>query len=200
MGEAVASHQLALNLNRALGDRLGQADSLRYLSLAQQEAGDYSAVEGSCTMALELYRDLGDLVGQAHALNNLGAVQLRNGDYSGAAASLSSSLELYQGLAHRLGQAEVLNILGDLLRESDRGRSRAHYEQALSLSRDISALLEEARALEGLATIDIEDEQLELGARRLRKALEIYQRIRSSRAEIVHERLRSDAFGESAGG
>jgi len=173
---AAACHERALELNQHLGDRLGQADSLRYLGRVLEETADYATVSATYAEALELYRDLGELLGQAHALNFLGLAQQVT-DYPAAEDTLAEALALYERLGHRLGQAEVHNNLGEVLSVS--AEARAHHVQALEIAREIDALLEEARALEAIGQIDIDDGHREEGARELRRALEIYQRIGS---------------------
>jgi tetratricopeptide (TPR) repeat protein/transcriptional regulator with XRE-family HTH domain len=187
---ATASHDLALQLYRDLGDKIGQADSLRYLGRVYQETGDYSAVASSYAKALEIYRGLNDRLGQAHALNYLGIAQHLSADYLAAEVTQRKALELYRGLGHRLGQAEVHNNLGELLAVSDPGKARASHEQALSIARSITALLEEARALEGIGNCDIQGAQAEDGSVQLYRALEIYRKIGSPHAVRVDETLR----------
>jgi tetratricopeptide (TPR) repeat protein/transcriptional regulator with XRE-family HTH domain len=187
---ATSSHESALRLYQGLGDRLGQADSLRYLGRVHQETGDYAAVDSSYATALRLYRSLNDRLGQAHTLNYLGIAQHPSGDYMAAEATQKEALQLYRGLGHRLGQAEVLNNLGELLAVSDPDKARDFHEQALRIARDITALLEEARALEGIGTCDIHDAHADHGRVQLRRALEIYQQIGSPFAERVDRTLR----------
>jgi tetratricopeptide (TPR) repeat protein/transcriptional regulator with XRE-family HTH domain len=186
---ATASHKLALELYQGLGDQLGQADSLRYLGRVYQETGDYEAVISSYATALELYRSLNDRLGQAHTLRDLGIAQHVSDDYLLAGDTMTKALELYRGLGHHLGQAETLNNLGDLHSLSDPIRARDYHEQALSIARDITALLEEARALEGIGNSDIQDKKPERGGIFLRQALEIYVRIGSPHAGRVEGTL-----------
>jgi tetratricopeptide (TPR) repeat protein len=183
---AVACHEQALELNQHLGDRFGQADSLRYLGRVLEETADYATVSATYAEALELYRDLGELLGQAHTLNFLGIAQQVT-DYPAAEATLAEALALYQKLGHRLGQAEVHNNIGEVL--SDSSEARTHHVQALEIAREIDALLEEARALEAIGQIDIEDGHREEGARELRRALEIYRRIGSPLCARVQRTL-----------
>lgn len=187
---ARASHERALQLYRDMSDRHGQADSLRYLGRVYQEAGDYETVASCYADALGLYRALDDRLGQAHTLNYLGIAQHVSDDYLAAEATLTGALDLYRDLGHRLGQAEVLNSLGDLYELSDPAQARACHERALEIARSIQAVLEEARALEGIGNSEI----LETGPRRdneyLRRALELYRRIGSPYAARVRETLR----------
>lgn len=188
--DARASHERALQLYRALGDRQGQADSLRYLGRVYQETGDYAAVAALYTQALELYRSLDDRLGQAHTLNFLGIAQHVSDDYLDAERTLTDALDLYRELGHRLGQAEALNNLGDVHAVSHPAQARACHDQALEIARTISAVLEEARALEGIGNSEILGPEPDQGSRRLRHALELYLRIGSPHAERVSETLR----------
>lgn len=190
---AAACHERALELNHHLGDRHGQADSLRYLGRVLEETADYAVVSATYAEALELYRDLGEPLGQAHTLSFLGIAQQVT-DYSAAEITLAEALALYESLGHRLGQAEVHNNLGEVLSVSAPRKARAHHVQALEIALQIDALLEQARALEAIGQIDVEDGHPEEGARELRQALEIYQRIGSPlrarvRRTLQHHRL-----------
>ena len=189
-GSALTSHNLALTLYRELGDPLGQAEALRYLGRVHQETGDFAAVKSSYAMALGLYRGLEDRLGQAHALNYLGIAQHVSDEYLAADATMTEALELYRGLGHRLGQAEVLNNLGDLHSVSDPEQAHAYHEQALGIARSITALLEEARALEGIGNRALHDPYSSGNNTYLRQALEIYERIGSPNAARVNRTLR----------
>jgi tetratricopeptide (TPR) repeat protein/transcriptional regulator with XRE-family HTH domain len=187
---AQASLERALDLYRDLGDRHGQADSLRYLARVYQETGNYEIVASCYADALELYRGLDDRLGQAHTLNFLGIAQHVSDDYLTAEDTLKDALDLYRDLGHRLGQAEVLNNLGDYYAVSDPAQARADHEQALEIARSISAILEEARALEGIGNCEILETGPGYDDVYLRRALGLYQRIGSPHAARVSETLR----------
>ena len=111
-------------------------------------------------------------------------------DYLAAEATLTRALELYRDLGHRLGQAEVLNNLGDSYAVSDPAQARAHHEQALEIARSISAILEEARALEGIGNCEIHQTKPGDDDGYLRRALGLYRQIGSPHAARVSETLR----------
>jgi len=186
---ATSSHKLALEFYGDMGDQQGQADSLRYLGRLHQEAGDYQAVISSYTKALTLYRSLNDRLGQAHTLRDLGIAQNVSVDYHLAGDTMTKALDLYRGLGHHLGQAETLNNLGDLHSLSDPIRACKYYEQALSIARKINALLEEARALEGIGNNDVQSKKAQRGGIYLHQALDIYLRIGSPNAGRVEKTL-----------
>jgi tetratricopeptide (TPR) repeat protein len=187
---AKASHERALELYQTHRDRLGQADSLRYLGRAHQELGNYASMASCYDEALLLYRALEDPLGQAHALSYLGTAQHVSEKYLDAEATLNTALGMYRELGHRLGQAEVHNHLGDLYSVSDPARALGHHEQALAIVRGMSAILEEARALEGIGTCDIHDGHPGQARTHLRRAMELYHHLGSPYATRVGETLR----------
>ena len=87
----------------------------------------------------------------------------------------------YHALAHSLG--ELLSRTGG----SD--RASGHHARALALTRDVSAPLEEARALEGIGQCHIQNDDPGQAAAYLRQALAIYQRIGAPHARRVQETL-----------
>ena len=187
---ARTSHERALELYETHRDRLGQADSLRYLGRAHQELSNYASMASCYDEALELYTALEDPLGQAHALNYLGTAQHMSEKYLDAEATLNTALKMYRELGHRLGQAEVHNHLGDLYSVSDPAQALGHHEHALAIARDMSAILEEARALEGIGTCDIHDGNPGQAGTHLRPAMELYRRLGSPYAIRVEETLR----------
>ena len=187
---ARTSLEQALHLYQDLGDRHGQADSLRYLARVYEETGDYEIVASCYADALKLYRGLDDRLGQAHTLNFLGIAQHVSDDYLAAEDTLKGALDLYRDLGHRLGQAEVLNNLGDCYAVSDPAQACAHHQQALEIARSISAILEEARALEGIGNCEILETGPGYDGVYLRRALGLYQQIGSPHAARVSETLR----------
>jgi tetratricopeptide (TPR) repeat protein/DNA-binding XRE family transcriptional regulator len=188
--DARDSHERALQLYQDLGDRYGQADSLRYLGRVYQETGDYETVAALYADALDLYRELDDRLGQAHTLSYLGMAQHVSDNYLAAEVTLTDALQLYRDLGHRLGQAEVLNNLGEVYAISDPAQARTQNEQALQIARNISAILEEARALEGIGGNEILVTRPPHDGSYLRDALELYRRIGSPHAARVSETLR----------
>ena len=124
-------------------------------------------------------------------------MQSLTGDYPAAIASLTQALEMFRHLGDRHSQAQVLNQLGELLsRSADSRQARDHHTQALTIARDISAPLKEARALEGLGRCHLQDGNASAGAAQLQQAIAIYQRIgEHPAAQRVQETLRDHATG-----
>ena len=129
--------------------------------------------------------------GRAYAHNDLGVVQQLTGDFP-AAASHQRALAMFSDLGNLLGQAEAHNNLGQLaIRAANTPQARTHHAQALAIARDISAPLEEARALEGLGQTHLQDGSHDKGLGLLHQAQTIYQRIGAPAARRVQETLQN---------
>ena len=93
----------------------------------------------------------------------------------------------------------ALNRLGELSsRTSATARARGYHTRALAIARDISAVPEQARALEGIGTSHLREGNPGQAAAYLQQALTGYQRIRAPGARRVQETLRNQSLPGSA--
>jgi tetratricopeptide (TPR) repeat protein len=100
-------------------------------------------------------------------------------------------LRFYRELSHSRGEAETLNSMGDLSFEcSFLAESRDRYNQALIIARAITALLEEARALEGIGNCHLREGRVDDAVTLLRQARAIYRRLNSPYARRIEATLR----------
>ena len=119
-------------------------------------------------------------------------MQQLTGDYPAATASHQRALALFSDLGNLLGQAEAHNNLGQLaIRTENVPHAHRHHAQALAIARDISAPLEEARALEGFGHAHLQDGSHDKGLELLHQAHTIYQRIGAPAARRVQETLQN---------
>lgn len=81
---ALASTRQVLELQRALGDRRGQARTLNNLGVLYYNLGDFDAALEAYGPALALVRELGDRLQEAAFLHNLGTAYYGLGDYERA--------------------------------------------------------------------------------------------------------------------
>jgi len=93
---AAASHQQALELNRDLGLRLGEAEALISLGeLATRTSVTRQARERHA-QALAIARQIGVPLTEARALEGIGRSHLQDGNPAEAAAHLRQALTIYQ--------------------------------------------------------------------------------------------------------
>ncbi len=180
----------ALRLYTELGDKLGEANALTQLGTARRAVGDLAGASAHLGQALDLYQNMGDKLGEACALATIGTVQHLLGDGQ-AVASLNQALEIYRTLGDRIGEAGAVNCLGDVaLAALDLPLARSHYDQAHAIAVRFAARKQEAHALAGLGRCSLSDGNTTPGIDLMRKALAIYQQIRSPEARQIEEDLR----------
>jgi tetratricopeptide (TPR) repeat protein len=127
---------LALDLQRSLGDRLGEAHALRRRGTVCCATGDYPAAEADFTAALALYDGTDDRYCEAETRSNLGVVQYETGRLQAAAASQSAALDQYQAIGSTVGQGDALCYLAQIHADGgDYPEAIASYDRALALYR-----------------------------------------------------------------
>lgn len=152
--QAMALHQIALDLAVAAGDQRAEAGALTDLGDVQMATRDYPAAATSLSRAMTLYRGERDQRGEAGVLTELGAALYLTGDNQEAAGRLARALELYRDLGDRLGEAVVLSRLGSVqLVTADYPAATTGLTRALDLYRQLGDRLGEAHALNELGAV-----------------------------------------------
>ena len=70
---ALASLQSALDINRELGNKAGEALTLNNISQVYDARGDYDAALKYLEDSLKIAKEIGDKAGEATTLNNIGS-------------------------------------------------------------------------------------------------------------------------------
>ena len=150
------------------GDRPRQALSLNYLSLVNQELGEWQSADRYIDASLELLESTPNREVFAQALNTQGSLQLSQGNGEAALASWSSAEKIYQETGDRQG------VLGSKL-------NQAQALQQLGLYRRSQKLLEQLET-----ELDREtDPQLRvMGLRSLGNALQVAGNLERSQAVL----------------
>ncbi|MEH2414224.1 CHAT domain-containing protein [Nostoc sp.] len=120
--EAVTAWQTASQQYHTQGDRLNEALSLSYLSLAQQELNQWQAAQESIEQSLKLLqtnKPSGDAILWAQALNTQANLQLHIGKPETALESWQQAEKFYEQAGDKMGslgsqinQAQALQSLG----------------------------------------------------------------------------------------
>jgi tetratricopeptide (TPR) repeat protein/transcriptional regulator with XRE-family HTH domain len=183
---ATASITQALQLQRDAGNPHGQMEALTYLALAQHNSGDLEAAEASLEDAKQLSRNLGIHRGHDLGLWPLDHVRYRVPENSLSTASLRYAVDMYAKLGLRRDEAAALKSLGErALLSGDLLDAYAYYQRAFLIAREIRSLPAEADALEGAGRCLLRLGKPEVAAMRLRRALAVYERMGSPRAETI---------------
>ena len=173
--DLVATHRIALESVRRVGDPLGEAWVLNNLGEALGRKGLKEGIS-LLEQALTIRRDKGDQVGEAQAAHNLAEVQyLVNGPET-ALPYLRQSLEVQRAVGHSGLHGATLNNLGEIYLELGRlNESVECLTEALPIFAGIDSAHGEGHVLLNLGRV-----YLGLGRRRdaldcLRRALAIHR-------------------------
>ncbi|MBO3457222.1 CHAT domain-containing protein [Aetokthonos hydrillicola] len=120
--EAIKAWQTAAQQYHSQGDRLNEALSLSYLSVAQQELNQWQPAQESIEKSLKLLQNLKpspDAIFWAQALNTQANLQLHTGKAETALQSWEQAQKLYEQAGDKIGslgtqinQAQALQSLG----------------------------------------------------------------------------------------
>ncbi|OLR93629.1 AfsR/SARP family transcriptional regulator [Actinokineospora bangkokensis] len=100
--EALAAHERALALQRDLGYRFGEADTLLAMGIVRLSMGDHRGARRCHLRAAELFREVGDRFCEADSLLRLGDTARAEGDLAAARRLWSTSLHLLTELRNPL--------------------------------------------------------------------------------------------------
>jgi len=111
--QAIDVYQQSLEIQRQIGDRNGEANSLGNLGAAYSSLGEYERAIEFYQQSLEIQRQIGDRKGEANSLGNLGAAYGSLGEYERAVEFYQQSLEITRQIGDRSGEASSLINLGN---------------------------------------------------------------------------------------
>jgi predicted ATPase/class 3 adenylate cyclase len=135
VGEAIPILERSLALYRELGDKVGQASTIDWLSINNP---DLERATAFAREGLALCRELGDLAGVASFLTTLGRLTYSQGDFSSPTPWLEEVLSLSRQLGDQVREDEALITYGALAYwQGDYPRARALYEEGISLGEKI---------------------------------------------------------------
>ena len=113
MDEALASYQQALGLFRAVGARLGEANTLQAIGDVQQFRKEMDEALASYQQALGLFRAVGSRLGEANTLLSLGDLATAQQEWDKAKAQYEQALRLYQTIDDRYSIARAYYTFGN---------------------------------------------------------------------------------------
>jgi DNA-binding SARP family transcriptional activator len=151
-GRAAELMNLAIEAFRGLGFARGEAIGLWRLGRVRLEEGDLAVAAELFGRSMAIYVSYQNRHGEVNALRDIGITRYRAGDHSGV-ADLERALEAFRGeVADTQGEAETLVYLGEAALERDGpAPGLDFYLQAVPLARKARSLIDEARALDGMA-------------------------------------------------
>ena len=133
--QAIRLHEVALGLQRAQGNRRGEAIALNNLCVVARDQYDHPMVEHHGRASLAIARDIGDKNLEGLGLMHLGTALRGQNRAAEAEASLTQSLQVFNELGDRRTVAAVINFLGNLAQAGERWPEAARcYAQSLEIN------------------------------------------------------------------
>jgi len=158
--EPVAAQRLAqqmLELCRATGDRVGEADAHARLASAATRAFQVAEARQHYAQAEELFRQVGDRKGQAATAVNAAMLLANLGHYTEAQAQDRRAATLFADLDDVRGQAvSAINLAWHATLQGDYAAARDSASRALDLAQAMHSPVLEAYALSNLGAAERE--------------------------------------------
>jgi CHAT domain-containing protein/tetratricopeptide (TPR) repeat protein len=146
--EALAANRQALTIDRALGNREGEASTLASIGLMSMLIGRYPEALDSYRQARAIFHEIKRRGGEASALSNIGEVEEILGRYAEALSAQQDSLAIYREVHDRPGESQALTNIGIIYDDfGSYDDALAVLQQALAINRQIPDRLGEAGAL-----------------------------------------------------
>lgn len=131
LNEAGRMFRQALELKKAIGDRIGVAEAYRNLGQLEIELGEHKNAEALLRQSLSLHEALGTQYYIAAVHNALGVAFLFRCEFNRAEQHLQQSLEIFKRLGDQIAMSHVLMNLGELsLNTKDLARAQAMLREA----------------------------------------------------------------------
>ena len=143
-----------MTLDRATGDREGQAACLAALGIVARALGDFAAAQEALDQALVINQEIGDRRYEAAVRADLALLCYRRGDHQAAREQAQTALELAGALGACAVEAAAFTRLGQALHGlADLREAESAYQAALRLCRELGVKTLALEPLAGLARL-----------------------------------------------
>jgi DNA-binding SARP family transcriptional activator/tetratricopeptide (TPR) repeat protein len=163
----------AVQLFEEAHDEQGVALATRHIAHLDRLGGRLDEATRRYEQALATFRRLGDHIAIAHVLHGLAEVRLELAQFDSAKELLSEALQLCQIAKCTRIEAQVLYRQGEAcLLSAELADAIGKFELSLALSKDISDIVGEAYALQGIGIARVRQSELEQARNALERARE----------------------------
>ncbi len=176
--QARSRYEEALPIYKAIGARLGEANSLQSVGDVHRDLSELPEARGRYEEALPIYKAIGDRLGEANCIQGLGHVHRAFSELPQARRHYEEAIPIYKAIGDRLGEGNCIWSLGDVHREvSELPQARGRYEQALPIYKAIGDRHGEANCIKSLGDVHLALSELPQARGRYEEALTIYKAI-----------------------
>ncbi|GII58653.1 SARP family transcriptional regulator [Planotetraspora thailandica] len=164
----------ALALFQTVGDRHGQALTLRNAALIERVEGQAGTALRRYRPALRMLREARDRHAEAHVLGSIAQIHIELGRAVEATGLLETALAIYRDLGNVRGAAQILNRLGTLhLAQGRAAQAGDAFHEVLTSAQSVGDKIGEAYGLLGIGEARLLAGDLDAADARLEAALEI---------------------------
>jgi tetratricopeptide (TPR) repeat protein len=200
LNQALTLSQQSLELDRAIGNREGEAASLHQMSIISHSLGDLNQALTLSQQSLEIFRAIGNRKGEAASLHQMSIISYSLGDLNQALTLSQQSLELDRAIGNREGEADSLHQMSMISgRLGDLNQALTLSQQSLELDRAIGNREGEAASLHQMSMISHSLGDLNQALTLSQQSLEIQRAIgnRQGEAGSLRQMSRiSDSLGD----
>ena len=182
--EALENYARAIEIYRQVGERLGEANTLRAIGVVLQFKKQTDEALENYARAMQIYRQVGERLGEANTLKAIGDVLQFKKQTDEALENYARAIEIYRQVGARLGEANCLHELGNLAEEIE--KKLQFLQEAQQLYVTIGSLYSQSRNLRFIARA--QESQGNLSA-----ALESWKFSRDLAIEIHYELFQTSA-------
>jgi tetratricopeptide (TPR) repeat protein len=152
--DALRYAEEGLGINRMVGDRISEADSLHCIARIHRKLDRPVEAVATAREALTLRHDVGDRRGESESLDCIARVHLAMANHEQALEYTKQALTLQEHIDFPFGQGWALDHLGRIyLAMGNPKRAMRHFEDALRIRRRIRDRYGQARTLNRLAKV-----------------------------------------------
>ncbi len=175
---AIQNHEKILKIQRARGDKAGQAGTLYTMGVKAYEIGDFDKAQAWLDESVRILRELNNPANEAWSVMYLGMIALKRAHYPQALACHSQALELARARGDKFQEGIHLTNLGRvLLRLGQYPRARQLFEESLELKRANNDLPGQGFSWFYLGLIHLEQERLEEAEQALHESVAMWQQV-----------------------
>jgi len=188
--KAIEFYEQALVIDREMNDRTGEGIALGNIGVAYRNLGEPRKAIEFFEQALVIDREVGYRRGEGNSFNNLGLAYTDLGEFRKAIEFFEQSLVIKREIGYRRGVGNSLGNLGIAYHAlGETHRAIEFLEQQLAIVRDMNDHQGEGNALwnKAVALNKLGDRPQAIAC--AEASLEIFEKIESSKAEEVRNRL-----------
>ncbi|MCI0559721.1 MAG: tetratricopeptide repeat protein, partial [Nitrososphaera sp.] len=186
---ALKHYDKALLIDRAVGNRRGEAVTLNSIGVAHGKLAEYQEALDYFNQALPLQREVDDHRSEAITLSHIGTMYLELDEKQKALDYFNQALPLQRGVGDRRGEAITISNIGRIYNKfGETQKALEYYHQAIRLSREVEDRSREAVILYNIALAERNRGNLDEACTQIEAALTI---IDSLRIKVVSPELRT---------